>query len=1216
MTRHAQDKAVRLMRKGANIDMVQANEFLKDEKVFRYDGNDDSPSVSVILPTYTRGDNGKLERAIQSVLDQTFEDFELIVVDDGSVDGTQRLVRRMQQNDKRIIYIRNDVNSGMPALRVNQGISHARGKYICYQFDDDVWTRDALSALTEEISKHDEEVVVYGAYTSKLDEEDIVYQIRREFDFASLVKCNFIANNTVIHPRSLCEKHGMYDMHLAMRRLCDWDLWIRYAKRVPFISIDTIVSNVTMNVADSLGKTVTYDINATREIMGHDRNSILNLENFRDYTVDDLSYFVGEEVRDAVYRKHILPWKVKHRELYPQEDIYCAGCQKSRVIVTKTEYDSVVPICVENYLELCKDEYDYIYIPEEQLEEGFFSSNDILILNRAVLPKTLLLLKRVKKLGVTVIYLLDDNILEIYKLGEQFSYIAPDSQMYTDVCTMIREADYAIVFSKGIQEEVSKYNRRIARLNSNIPERFLSEYGSYEEKETFQILFSGSAARAKEFQEIEKDLLRVFENGRKVKFTFWGYLPESFSELGEDQVEYIPYTASYEEYRTRLKDRKFNLLICPLLSNSFTDCKSPIKYVEMCCCSTIGLFSDSPVYSSITDGYNGFKIKKGEKWSDSIIRIMEMPVERKKEVFDNALSDVRKRFTTEVQVDQFRVALRAARCSHALRGRKIMYVSHSGYLAGAENHLFRHALLAKEAGFEVVFAMPEAFMNLNEVLQQRLAREGIETVYLPISCVTEIEDINYSLADDPQITSMLCARLQEMNIGLIHTTLIVSALVRVARKMGIPCVSSLYQTETDYAATQEQREYVPNVVHSDSVLYANKWRDKLGCNVSRCIRSFIPKEFSGKYRKKENQSRYKIVMSGTVQARKGQLETIRAIGMLKDKFDIDLYIFGYTSFFENYIGECKAAISMYNLKDQVHFMGISDHIAEDLRKIGTDMLVCASTFESFPQVILEAMAMQLPVVSTPVAGVPELIGKNNGILLAGYSVEEIAKGIEACILKIQDGTIVQLVEQAQRDVLRECSKQYVSKSLFELYSDAYKAVVRTEACSVGVMDSTDAPVDIAARANNPAFLARAKPVVERAPYVSSEAICLPCLIKKQKKYRVNFAGQSICMIGVIFTAYSDVKGSVSIAIKMKGLMQRTATKRLEDIRFNEWTFFSIDPIHEYCGDAEIVITAQYKEDSGEIGTYEKTEKNGLVYKVLRKLGTNYVPKDALVFVCR
>ena len=105
---------------------------------------------------------------------------------------------------------------------------------------------------------------------------------------------------------------------------------------------------------------------------------------------------------------------------------------------------------------------------------------------------------------------------------------------------MIREADYAIVFSKGIQEEVSKYNRRIARLNSNIPERFLSEYGSYEEKDTFQILFSGSAARAKEFQEIEKDLLRVFENGRKVKFTFWGYLPESFSELGEDQVEYIP----------------------------------------------------------------------------------------------------------------------------------------------------------------------------------------------------------------------------------------------------------------------------------------------------------------------------------------------------------------------------------------------------------------------------------------------------------------------------------------------------------------------------------------------------------------------------------------------------------------------------------------------------------------------------------------------------
>ena len=97
------------------------------------------PNVSVIIPTFNRAN--LVGRSIKSVLDQTYCDFELIVVDDGSIDNTEEVVKAF--SDPRIRYMKHEKNRGLSAAR-NTGIKAATGEYIAFQDSDDEWLPNRL----------------------------------------------------------------------------------------------------------------------------------------------------------------------------------------------------------------------------------------------------------------------------------------------------------------------------------------------------------------------------------------------------------------------------------------------------------------------------------------------------------------------------------------------------------------------------------------------------------------------------------------------------------------------------------------------------------------------------------------------------------------------------------------------------------------------------------------------------------------------------------------------------------------------------------------------------------------------------------------------------------------------------------------------------------------------------------------------------------------
>jgi glycosyltransferase involved in cell wall biosynthesis len=133
-----------------------------------YSDLSDDPTVSVITPTYNHAE--ELPRAINSVLAQTFEDFEYIVVDDASTDDTESVVD--SYDDERILYIRHEENMGGSAAR-NTGIEQARGRYIAFLDADDEWLPEKLAAQVECLEgRTDEWVAVHCKYQSKRSGRD------------------------------------------------------------------------------------------------------------------------------------------------------------------------------------------------------------------------------------------------------------------------------------------------------------------------------------------------------------------------------------------------------------------------------------------------------------------------------------------------------------------------------------------------------------------------------------------------------------------------------------------------------------------------------------------------------------------------------------------------------------------------------------------------------------------------------------------------------------------------------------------------------------------------------------------------------------------------------------------------------------------------------------------------------------------------------------
>ncbi|AKB67311.1 glycosyltransferase family 2 protein [Methanosarcina mazei] len=192
-----------------------------------------NPKVSVVIPTYNRAH--LLPRAIQSVLDQTYQDLEIIIVDDGSRDNTERVIKNFK--DERIRYIQHNQNKGASAAR-NTGIRESRGKYIAFQDSDDEWFSNKLEKQIEAFADAPPEVgIVYsGFYRIEADRKLYLpsdqLSLKEGNIHNELLKGNFVGTPTVLMKKE-CFRNQRY-FNESLPALEDWELWIELSKYYTF----------------------------------------------------------------------------------------------------------------------------------------------------------------------------------------------------------------------------------------------------------------------------------------------------------------------------------------------------------------------------------------------------------------------------------------------------------------------------------------------------------------------------------------------------------------------------------------------------------------------------------------------------------------------------------------------------------------------------------------------------------------------------------------------------------------------------------------------------------------------------------------------------------------------------------------------------------------------------------------------------------------------
>ncbi|MBI1854242.1 MAG: glycosyltransferase [Planctomycetes bacterium] len=192
------------------------------------------PRVSVVIPTWNR--EQLVLRAVRSALAQTYRNIEVIVVDDGSTDGTFGALKEVASTDPRLLVVPSE-HTGLPAAARNRGIDVARGRYVAFLDSDDEWLPGKLETQVAQIESRPGLCLTYSdAWVEENESRRATtlleaYPLREARVFGPLVLGNFIPTSTVLVRRSALRLAGGFDEARRLRAFEDYDLWLRISLR-------------------------------------------------------------------------------------------------------------------------------------------------------------------------------------------------------------------------------------------------------------------------------------------------------------------------------------------------------------------------------------------------------------------------------------------------------------------------------------------------------------------------------------------------------------------------------------------------------------------------------------------------------------------------------------------------------------------------------------------------------------------------------------------------------------------------------------------------------------------------------------------------------------------------------------------------------------------------------------------------------------------------
>jgi glycosyltransferase involved in cell wall biosynthesis len=233
------------------------------------------PLVSICLPTHSRLRGGHLQSAVHSVLSQSYSNFELLIVDDCSTDGSQEFLSNVASSDSRVTNIRLDKRVGLPAYSAARAYTQSRGELIVLVTDDSILRPDNLQNLVSVFAKSADVALAYGM--TLLHNTRETSTLGKQVTVDDLREANHLGNSSVMLRKSVIEDVGYYDPHIVLKRACDWDLWLRVFEKYKVEFIPAVLSEEFGPVlSDSLCRSTQMFPDLVRKYMAIDRSQLLH----------------------------------------------------------------------------------------------------------------------------------------------------------------------------------------------------------------------------------------------------------------------------------------------------------------------------------------------------------------------------------------------------------------------------------------------------------------------------------------------------------------------------------------------------------------------------------------------------------------------------------------------------------------------------------------------------------------------------------------------------------------------------------------------------------------------------------------------------------------------------------------------------------------------------------------------------------------------------
>ena len=241
------------------------------------------PKVSVIIPTYNR--LPMVKEAVDSVLAQDFEDLELIVVDDGSTDGTSEEMKKYGGRVRLLPYAE---NKGVSAAR-NRGILQARGKYIAFLDSDDLWVKGKLKIQAAFFDDNPQYPLCYTdeiwIRKGKRVNPMLKHAKYSGWIFEKCLPLCIISPSSAMMRKTLFSRVGLFDEALPVCE--DYDFWLRVSSRFPIFFIDRKLIIKRGGHPDQL----------SQQFWGNDRYRVIALEKLLSEP------YIGEEERGLILKE-------------------------------------------------------------------------------------------------------------------------------------------------------------------------------------------------------------------------------------------------------------------------------------------------------------------------------------------------------------------------------------------------------------------------------------------------------------------------------------------------------------------------------------------------------------------------------------------------------------------------------------------------------------------------------------------------------------------------------------------------------------------------------------------------------------------------------------------------------------------------------------------------------------------------------------------------